>query len=289
MPLLPKRFLRISERPRILVPALLLILLTTLITLFQTRPHIFSESALLEVADANRVPAPSHTLPSHTLHAPPEQPPGQPSEPLAAAAAQPSKCDHVVLFSSARHGSTWFIDSVERCRYSRSSEKLANEPFASSVFKHTEPWKHKNSPLYAMDGAAVAEYASTNSSVKVFSSTMEINRPGVEALAREGARLHVPFVVLRREPQATFRSLRVAKETGVWNGVGSKHVGNVTQMDGFDKYKQSIDNYYARVHALLKDAGVVDVDVLDYDVIKELKYIRLEHSACYIRNCNFAD
>lgn len=206
---------------------------------------------------------------------------------------EPVKCRHVVLFSSARHGSTWFIDSVEKCRYSRSQERLPSEPFAPDVFKATEPWKHVHSPIYNLSGADTARYVRDNSSVKVFSSTMALNKQGVVELTQEGATLGLPFVILRREPKATYQSLRVAKHSGIWNGnretagVDKSEAQELGNDDGFAKYKATIKRHYEGIEAMLADAGVDWADTIDYDEVKDEKYIRLENNDCYVRNCNF--
>lgn len=205
--------------------------------------------------------------------------------------SSPRKCPHVVLFSSARHGSTWFIDSVERCRFSRSGERKEDEPFATSVFRETEPWKHVRSELYNMTGGDVARYVVKNSSIKVFSSTLDANPQGVRNLIRTGAEMGLPFVILRRKPEETYRSLRVAKESGVWNGVGNVtlSLGDVMKEDGFLKYQNGLQRYYGEIERLLREGGVTTIDSVDYDDIRQLKYIRLQRNDCYVRNCNFEE
>lgn len=41
------------------------------------------------------------------------------SQDLQIASSRSKLCPHVLLFSAIRHGSTWFVDNVERCVYSR--------------------------------------------------------------------------------------------------------------------------------------------------------------------------
>lgn len=209
------------------------------------------------------------------------------------ASPPPAKCPHVVLFSSARHGSTWFIDSVERCRYSRSPRRRPTEPFDPDVFRATEPWKHPRSPIYALSGADTAHYVRANSSVKVFSSTMALNPQGVRDLVTNASALHLPFVILRREPRATFESLRVAKHSGIWNGMRNSsglndtQIGHLVDQEAFAKYKATMERHYQFIHGILHQARVTWTDTVDYDRIKAQKYIRLHNNNCYIRNCNF--
>lgn len=212
---------------------------------------------------------------------------------LAAPRAARSRCAHLVLFSSARHGSTWLIDSVERCRYSRSARRRPPEPFDPDVFRATEPWKHRRSPLYAVSGADAARYVRANSSVKVFSSTAALNPQGVRDLVSNASALRLPVVILRRDPGATFESLRVAKHSGVWNGrrntsgLDDAQIAGLVDQEAFEHYKAAMDSHYQSINRMLYHAGVTWTDTVDYDRIKAQKYIRLHNNNCYIRNCNF--
>lgn len=122
---------------------------------------------------------------------------------------------------------------------------------------------------------------------------MQLNKQGVLDLIAETAILHLPVVILRREPKATYESLRVAKHLGVWNGnrnssgLDSNQVEQLVDQQGFERYKASMTRHYASIHQMLADAGVTWADTIDYDHVKEHKYIRLQMNNCYVRNCNF--
>lgn len=200
-------------------------------------------------------------------------------------------CSHILLFSSARHGSTWFIDSADNCRYSMSAPE--DKPFSNTVFLMTEPWKHEKSSFANMSGIEVADHVRKNASVKIFSSTLANFRPRVEELLESAGRsMDIPVVILRRDPRSTFSSFQLASETKNWNT--RKDSEKVIKIDhdkekAFQGYKAYLERYFADVQNLIAEKNVTRADIIDYDDIKDLEYIKLKNNDCYIRNCNFRD
>ncbi|CDF37077.1 unnamed protein product [Chondrus crispus] len=216
-------------------------------------------------------------------------------------------CPHILLFSAARHGSTWFIDSAERCKYS--SNPLRSNPnrgdhiiYSRDINKNSELWHPgREGPLLNISAEDVAEYVRTTGSVKVFPIAMEKSEQAVriilESIKRKDIEQHVitPVVILTRRLDDAHNSLLNAKESGVWNKLPSARDGvegvtkrtEVSEEDQyFRQYRRKRLEYFQDVRTLVRDVDVVSAE-FDYDDVKGMKNIEIQDAGCYISNCNF--
>lgn len=194
------------------------------------------------------------------------------------------------MFTGARQGSTWFIDSLERCKYSRNASEDA--PYVDDVFKRTEVWKHFGEAQHDsgyMDADSVLQYIRANGSVKVFPSAFWRRRKEIEEVVRRRAEENIGLAVLRRDTGKTWRSLKTAEEKGVWNGNGEQRDW-AQEGDEWEYFEGSRQRYEEGVRVLLEKVGVSvdnDVDVLDFDDVKHSEWILLQKAGCVVRNCNY--
>lgn len=216
---------------------------------------------------------------------------------LQTASNQPKPCPHVLLFSAVRHGSTWFVDNVERCAYSRDASGNRTG-FFGKLNQNAELWlKAQPGPLKSMPVNEVPNYVFNNHSTKIFpfiwSSRLDDVRHILHAVS--GFVPPVPIVLLTRDEQSVYQSWLTAKETEVWNADtnGTKRALNSSiwdspeQIQKAQSYADRLKKYFADVAVYLSRNGYV-FDQLDYDRIVQMRSIPLQNSACVIHNCNFA-
>lgn len=209
-------------------------------------------------------------------------------------------CSRFVVFTGPRQGSTWFIDSLEQCKYSLPAS--GDAPYVEDVFNRTEVWVHfgeKEHESGYMDGGMVVEYIKTNGSVKVFPRAFRRRRKELELVVKRREQYGIRLVVLRREIGKTWKSFKRAQLTGVWNGKGSDRDVPIEKRDKIERkgptweaFVRGRKRYEEGVETMLKEAGVSvekEVDVLYFDKIKDMEWIELEKAGCVLRNCNYMD
>lgn len=195
------------------------------------------------------------------------------------------RCSHIVLFSAARHGSTWFIDSVEGCTFTR-----GNSGTYGSLNAQTEIWNSgQDGIVLNMSVEDAVHYVAHNMSLKFFPSPMKFRQDDAAAVIHGAHQHNIPFVMLTRKPESAFKSLLVARETNVWNSVSNRSPESVElplEDKEFIVYRKSISRHFESARNILESKGI-PYDVFDYDVVKTVPWIILPKSLCYIRNCNF--
>lgn len=209
-----------------------------------------------------------------------------------------TQCSHTILISQARHGTTWLLDSVERCRFSR-KEQVEEGIYGKRVYLDTELWHvYDKAALYNISAQEAVNYVMNNCSVKIFPTALEkLDR--FKALVKGGRDLHVPIVVLRRNLTDAFWSYRRAEQSGVWahvNQGGAEAAENMgaTQQNMNDpatgralaKWRRESNVYFARVNQLLEKLEV-PVDELWYENVTHAKWLYLHSGSCWVRSCNY--
>lgn len=238
-----------------------------------------------------------------------------------------TECQNSVIFTGARQGSTWFIDSIERCAYSRVDPQSGRRLFHPDVFKKTEIWKHFGEPQ--LDGTDLSaqdalHYVVHNTSIKIFPSVFWRRRQDVTEILQNRQKYKLTILVLRRDVEATWHSWLRAQRSNVWNVASSNATSNVTlhtdvsnDADDFDlpagldsrelehEKQRLISNWspeeyrqrFTRFSDSRKrfDKGVeqllreqqISYDVFDYDTAREMPVVIARNNRCIIRNCNF--
>lgn len=197
-------------------------------------------------------------------------------------------CPHILLITQARHGSTWLLDSIEHCRYSK-LEQVEPGIYGKRVYLDTEVWHTHNTPLCNITIPDVVSHLHNNS-LKLFPTGVE-NIPRIERLLRV---VDSPVVVLRRTPRDACCSLQKAQHSGQWARVKGQapHVDDAAcQCDRTcqrvcREWSVETDNYFADVARLLRRTSV-QADWIWYERVKDLPVITLRHARCVVRNCNF--
>lgn len=202
-----------------------------------------------------------------------------------------SRCARALIITGARQGSTWFIDSVEQCRYSSAGEGTGERLYADDVFKRTELWKHFGEPALdgtTLDADAALMYIEHNSSVKIFPSVYYRRKKDVVHMLRNRKKHGFSVFVLRRDVDASWDSWVRAETSQVWNGAKKEPEGgfNQTLHDMHEYFLESRKRYDSNVDGLLNGFNF-EYDVFDYDQIKTKKIIYAERNQCYIENCNY--
>lgn len=196
-------------------------------------------------------------------------------------------CGRAILFSGARQGSTWFIDSIEHCAYSSPQDREFHwNKYVPHVFKSTELWKHFGEH---MDKHDALEYIVSNSSVKIFPSVFWKRRNDLRYLLNQAKSLGIHVFVLRRDVEHTWKSWSIAQVHEVWNGVKVNATGK--ELDKYEQqynyFKDSRKRYDDAVDRMLKEEHVT-YDLFEFDKVKDQHIIIASNNGCVIRNCNFA-
>lgn len=197
-------------------------------------------------------------------------------------------CGHMILFSAPRHGSTWFIDCVEKCLFSEANEgkSFGNLNFYSELWNPGQP-----GPLLNLSVDGAVEYLQKNASVKLFPSAVFQNRnDSIELTSRSYAN-GVPIVLLTRSPDAASKSNSIAKERGIWNTNLKRSAEEYEQsvrlkstIKADPNFISRVTNHFRLVEEILREKDFA-FDTVDYDDIKNLEYIELPINNCYVRNC----
>lgn len=198
-------------------------------------------------------------------------------------------CSNAIVFTGARQGSTWFINSLERCSFADAPSANTSQPrFADDSFKRTELWKHFGEP--ALDGTNLSatdavHYIVHNNSVKIFPSVFWRRRDDIAQMLRMRREHNLTVLVLRRDVHAAWDSWRRANRSGVWNGsVKQVHDEYDPQLHEYflasrERYDRGVENFLHKEQ--------VPYDVFDYDQVKGQPYVIAKNNHCYIANCNF--
>lgn len=221
------------------------------------------------------------------------------SRPLPQSQPLVRECGHVLLFTSPRHGSTWFLDNVEKCRFSR---KFGGT--FGNLNSLTEMWNQGQfGPVRNLTAPQAVNYLLSNLSLKIFpgpySERRDVAIQLVEQLGQSNNNI-IPVVILKRAVNDVYRSLSMAQKTGTWN-----RNNQALKKDSIDDEKDDGDErlnvqeqrmvlphddfmseFFAQVPEDLENRGI-RYDTLDYEDIKERQWIMLPKNGCYVRNCNF--
>lgn len=209
-------------------------------------------------------------------------------------------CPHVILFTQARHGSSWLLDSVERCRFSR-TEQVEPGIFGKRVYLDTELWhvydESKSGRLHSLSPDEVIEYVQRNCSVKIFPPALKSKGHLIRQLMRAGRGL-VPFLILTRDLKDAYLSYKEAKRSGNWARVRRQNqLGQVKKNHmrlhskaknetEYHEFAQWTSAFFRDIRSLLAEEQV-PFDEYDYDVVKEQRWLFVKGFNCYIRSCNF--
>lgn len=256
------------------VPQLLLLAAATIVFAFLVISLVSSESSFVQFLQA---PASTNATKS--------------AQPLAvddgdiSASPPPDlpRCGHSLLFSSARHGSTWLIDSIEQCRFQNSGKYLkAND--------NSELWVPGHKLLANATVQEAMERLDGVCSLKVFPITLS-HLQDMEKLVVHARDSGAPIMVLRRDPKSVYVSLMKAREQGVWNRVapGGTDVpqDDLNEADrDFVAFQQNKLRYFEKVLALLKRFDV-QFDLFEYEEVSKQEFIVAQNNGCYVHNCNF--
>lgn len=231
---------------------------------------------------------------SFQSHSPGPRPPKSSPVPQVIRGGQPEipVCPHILLFTAPRHGSTWLIDSAERCRYSNSSAKFGERTYSRDTNPNSELWnKPQNGPLRNISAQGAAEYLHKNGSIKIFPVVVSKYADGLKQIV-EIVKNRLPVIVLTRRLDHAHGSLVTAMESKAWNILSNR--GTVGEERGADEddphykaYRRRIGNFFEEVRRILNESDVHMVDEFDYDDVKSQEFIEARSSGCYIHNCNF--
>lgn len=194
-------------------------------------------------------------------------------------------CSHIVLFSAPRHGSTWFIDSVEQCSFT-----LANNGTFGSLNSQTEIWNGgQNGVVRDMSTEDAVHYVVHNMSLKLFPTPWKVHRQEAVSIIERAHERGIPIVMLTRQPESALKSLLVAKETRVWNRVANSSSDSVqlsVEEEELLDYQNVISKHFDSARQYLESHSI-PYDSFDYDVVKSMPQIDLPNSRCFVRNCNY--
>lgn len=133
-------------------------------------------------------------------------------------------CAKALIFTGARQGSTWFIDSIEKCSYSHIDPTTEHRLFARDVFRRTELWKHFGEPH--LDGTNMTahdalHYVARNTSVKIFPSVFWRRRDDIITMLKHRHEFRLAVLVLRRDVNAAWLSWLKAMASNNWAGAAT--------------------------------------------------------------------
>lgn len=201
-------------------------------------------------------------------------------------------CPHIILVSAPRHGSTWFLDSVEKCRYLKVNKTTGQHYYKGAVFRETEVWHSHAGPVQFISPDDAFIYVQRNTSLKIFPK-LDNKRGRVITLLKDIAKTKIPIIVLTRKVTSTFSSLTEARKKKSWNNIPASPGSNPMEIDEETKvfltYKQEIEDFFNGMDEILKNLPTTRIDYMDYDDVKDMEYIHAKNNNCYIRNCNFID
>lgn len=119
-------------------------------------------------------------------------------------------CPHILLITQARYGSTWLLDSVEHCRYSK-LEQVEPGIYGKHVCIDTELRNIHHSPLRDVTTLDMVSCLHNNS-LKLFPTGFE-NILRIEGLLRV---VEYPDVVLRRTARDACCRVQKSRHSGQW-------------------------------------------------------------------------
>lgn len=188
------------------------------------------------------------------------------------------RCNHIVLVSARRHGSTWFISNAENC--------LSVNGSYGDLIRTTEIWHHGRVKEITLENAIDLAWRQT--SVKIFPNALYNHRKRVRKFLEAMRNLQVPVFVLTRNLENSFASLQDAKKTNLWNLDNGGAVVHRESRAGkeFFAYKNRMQAYFEDMKTLMNDVGVA-WDEVQYETILSQRVILGRRVRCYVRNCNF--
>lgn len=216
-------------------------------------------------------------------------------------------CPHVLLLSAPRHGSTWFLDNVEQCKYSRAEHDDRHGKQKIGTFgdlnRHAELWNDaQDGPLKRIPVQDVSDYLLRNHSIKVFPYVWNTHKPLLKTILDQVAFQSTPMIVLLRKPDEAYRSWLTALQTDVWNVNTNTSISSPLPNTTFDSstpleeeqrshadekgYAQMLGKFFQEVQTYL-DQHAYPYDLFWYEQITEQAVIRLNSMSCIIHNCNF--
>lgn len=128
-------------------------------------------------------------------------------------------CRNTIVFSGARQGSTWFVNSIEKCAYTTSISTSITGTYNDNVFDKTELWKHFGEP--DIDGTSLSatdalKYIVSNSSIKIFPSVFYRRKKDIAFMLSKRKKFDVSVTILRRNVHAAWKSWLKARGSKVW-------------------------------------------------------------------------
>lgn len=204
------------------------------------------------------------------------------------------RCQHAALFSAARHGSTWLIDTFDNCRYSSHLSNTSDErptTYSDDVFARSELWTDHGDLLRSIMPSAAASYCIANASVKLLPPHATKRPADVRSFFSAARDIGIPVVVLRRNLSDAWESLVEARQTGNWMSI--KRTGNRRKTKNrssdreWEVYETEMEEYFQIGKRLLVEAGV-RFDEVWYDEVVDKERLWFEKAGCFVRNCNFA-
>jgi len=195
------------------------------------------------------------------------------------------QCERMIVFSAPRHGSTWLIDCIGRCKYSD------GKTYGHTNF-YAETWNPGLvGPLQDIGMEDAVKYVERNGSIKLFPMSFRRKPGGPEFVITKASKRGIPVVILTRNESDSFQSWKYAKETADWIQVRPEgNPGNKTvdeNDESFKSFSSNLKSYFEKVRLLLQEAGATIVDEFAYEEIKDQEFIVAKNSGCYIHNCNF--
>lgn len=213
----------------------------TAITLFVIL-LVLSAFTIRKVPSHLAVSSHSVVLPQRNLVSPPPVRAGSPtSRGTNVDLSHAPECRNAVIFTGARQGSTWFIDSIQHCAYSHVDSQSGGRLFHPDVFKKTEIWKHFGEPQ--LDGTDLSaqdalHYVVHNTSIKIFPSVFWRRRNDVAEILRNRFVHKLTILVLRRDVEATWHSWLRAQQSNIWIAASS----NTTSTGSHTSHSTDVSN-----------------------------------------------
>lgn len=195
------------------------------------------------------------------------------------------QCGHALLLTAPRHGSTWLVDSIERCSF------RANGTFTTAN-NNAELWIPSHVALSNISVAHATRHLQQNCSLKLFPQSFTTRPQDAVSMVRVARDTDTPILVLTRSIEAVFVSWRRARSEKVWNLVSAPNQMRNSTVDkelwnAFVPFRDGVIRYFSMVDDVLERLEVRKVDRFAYEDIANKRFVVARKNGCYIRNCNF--